>query len=391
MACDLARPKSATLGVPSAASRTLAGFRSRWTMPSRCASATPRASVSTSSAACRAGPGGAVEPAVEAAAVEVLQLEEGQAVGLADVVDLHDVGVLQPRDGLGLGQESDDRLGVGMGTGQDHLEGARAVEADLPGPVDDAHAAAAQLAQDLVALDDRDRPLSRSRRRRVGRRIAGSRGHHGLLAIRPDAAPAETGRFRRGRGIDFEDKVIGIGQIERQLARDGGCHARWGLAHELHRSTRALGPGRTMIDGAIESSPSAAVVGPVARFSPSKGPVASIIRSAASVYEGCLVAQPRHPRRLYHQRLSRNDINSLVIDGLFDPRRRKPGLPHGAIAMSRTLPACLATGYIGIPCRPPKARDRSHIRANNRRGRVGCAGRTPRGLRPRGPHSRLPR
>ena len=69
-------------------------------------------------------PGGAVEPAVEAAALDVLELEERQAVGLADMADLHDVGVLHPRDRLGLGQEADDRLGVGVGTGQDHLEDA---------------------------------------------------------------------------------------------------------------------------------------------------------------------------------------------------------------------------------------------------------------------------
>ena len=33
----LARPKSVILGVPSAASSTLAGLRSRWTIPCRCA------------------------------------------------------------------------------------------------------------------------------------------------------------------------------------------------------------------------------------------------------------------------------------------------------------------------------------------------------------------
>ena len=38
-------------------------------------------------------------------------------------VDLHDVGVLQPGDGLGLGQEADRGEGVGVGSGQDHLQG----------------------------------------------------------------------------------------------------------------------------------------------------------------------------------------------------------------------------------------------------------------------------
>ena len=53
VACHFARPKSATFGVPSAASSTLPGFRSRWTMPRSCAAATPRATFSTSSAAAR--------------------------------------------------------------------------------------------------------------------------------------------------------------------------------------------------------------------------------------------------------------------------------------------------------------------------------------------------
>ena len=108
-------------------------------------------------------PWGAVEPPVEPPALEVLQLEVGQAVGLADVVDLDDVGVLEPRDGRRLGQEAGGGHGIGVGTGQDHLEGARAVEADLTGVVDDAHAAAAELTQDLVAGDRRDRPCAEYR------------------------------------------------------------------------------------------------------------------------------------------------------------------------------------------------------------------------------------
>ena len=113
------------LGVPSAASRTLPGFRSRWTMPSRCASATPRASASTSSAARRAGQGVPSSRSVQAAPVDVLQLEVGQAVGLADVVDLHDVGVLQAGDGLRLGQEAGGGLGAGVGAAPGSSSGRR--------------------------------------------------------------------------------------------------------------------------------------------------------------------------------------------------------------------------------------------------------------------------
>ena len=69
---------------------------------------------------------------------------------LADGVDLHDVGVLEPGDRLGLGPEPQP-LGIGpAGPADDHLEGDEPVEPALPGLVDDAHPAVADLADDLV-------------------------------------------------------------------------------------------------------------------------------------------------------------------------------------------------------------------------------------------------
>jgi hypothetical protein len=53
----LARPKSATLGVPSAVSSTFDGLRSRWIICSWCAAWIARASVSISPAASRGGSG----------------------------------------------------------------------------------------------------------------------------------------------------------------------------------------------------------------------------------------------------------------------------------------------------------------------------------------------
>ena len=61
-------------------------------------------------------PGGAVEPLVQAAPLDVLQLEEGEAVGLARVVDLDDIGVLEPGDRLRLAQEADGGDGWGSST-----------------------------------------------------------------------------------------------------------------------------------------------------------------------------------------------------------------------------------------------------------------------------------
>src|SRR5205814_291542 len=74
------------------------------------------------------------------------------AVQVADLVDLDDVGVAQAGDGEGLLVEA-AQLGGGVGGAGDHLDGDGPLEADLAGVVDDAHAAVAELAEDLVAGD----------------------------------------------------------------------------------------------------------------------------------------------------------------------------------------------------------------------------------------------
>ena len=123
--------------------------------------------------------------------------------------DLDDVGVLEPGDRLGLGEEAGGGLGRGVGAGQDHLQGAGAVEPDLAGLVDDAHAAAAQLAQDLVAGDGGGRaaaPLRRGvvgagRGVRVGRRAEARRG--------------------RGRSTDVRDRAVEVSAGHGSAARVG--------------------------------------------------------------------------------------------------------------------------------------------------------------------------
>ena len=50
-------------------------------------------------------------------------------------------------------------LSTGMRAGQNHLERDPAFECDLLGKVDNAHAAASQLVQDLVAWDGREGPI----------------------------------------------------------------------------------------------------------------------------------------------------------------------------------------------------------------------------------------
>ena len=72
---------------------------------------------------------------------------------LADLVDLDDVGVLEPGHRLGLGAEPLDGPGHGVATRLDHLEGDQPVEGELTGLVDHARPAPAELAEDPVAGD----------------------------------------------------------------------------------------------------------------------------------------------------------------------------------------------------------------------------------------------
>ena len=128
----------------------------------------------------RARPAAAAGDAVELASARLppstySSSRYGRPSCLADVVDLDDVGMLQPGDGLGLAQEADDRLGAGVRAGQDHLQGAGRLRLEPSGQVDDAHPAPAQLAEDLVARGWRGTsaaqapPPRGSRRRGSGR------------------------------------------------------------------------------------------------------------------------------------------------------------------------------------------------------------------------------
>jgi hypothetical protein len=99
--------------------------------------------------------GFAAQPLGQAASRDVLQGEVGQAVDLAELMDLHDARVLEAGHCLGLGAEARQLLGRRPAARAEHLERHDALEGDLPGPVDDAHPAVPQLAEDLVAGDAR--------------------------------------------------------------------------------------------------------------------------------------------------------------------------------------------------------------------------------------------
>ena len=103
---------------------------------------------------CDALPGQAAflrDELFKALVVHVLHGEEVRAAGLADVVDRHDVGVVQGSSGLGLAVELPHELRVSCELGREDLERDVAVEAILPGPEDCAHAAAPEGLLDGVA------------------------------------------------------------------------------------------------------------------------------------------------------------------------------------------------------------------------------------------------
>ena len=69
---------------------------------------------------------------------------------VADVVDLHDVGVDQRRGGTGFVEEAVDVRAVARERGLQHLEGDGPAEGPLLGEIDLGHTAGAKAPQDAV-------------------------------------------------------------------------------------------------------------------------------------------------------------------------------------------------------------------------------------------------
>src|SRR4029077_19504508 len=81
--------------------------------------------------------------------------EIGVPLVVANAKYLPDLGVLKPRDGLGLAEEAGSSLGPRVVARQDHLQCDSAIEPDLPRLVDNAHPTPANLAQDLESAHAR--------------------------------------------------------------------------------------------------------------------------------------------------------------------------------------------------------------------------------------------
>ena len=153
---------------------------------------------------------GRLGPAVDAvgqrAALDVFEGEERPAALVADTVNLDDVGVPQPRDGLGLGPKPLHIGRTGMAAREDHLEGHHPVEIHLPGLVHHSHAAPAQFSQDLVTRHARQlrlRALFRHARRQRCLVVGGVRTEcdgSGLSAVLFEH-PGQRRRFQGGQEV----------------------------------------------------------------------------------------------------------------------------------------------------------------------------------------------
>ena len=186
----------------------------------------------------------ATQHPVQPAAIDVLQRQVGAVVVLADLVDLDDVGVLEAGDGLGLDVEAGQLGRAGVDARQHHLQGDHALEAEVPGLVDDAHAAAPQLPQDLVTRHRGQDPA------RPGGRGEGGRGG----VIRLDALQRLRGHGPRGVGRQVQRRrhVLRAERGGGHRLVDGRRHGRLtsgcGQAG-AHRGDHFRAVGAQLLDG----------------------------------------------------------------------------------------------------------------------------------------------
>src|SRR5262249_20996134 len=89
----------------------------------------------------------------QVATLDVLEGHEVEAVGLFDVVDLDDVGVRGPSGGERLRLEALEGNRIAGHLGPQQLEGDLALEGDLFGEIDVAHAALAEAAENLIVAE----------------------------------------------------------------------------------------------------------------------------------------------------------------------------------------------------------------------------------------------
>ncbi len=131
----------------------LAGFRSRWTMPSSCAASRASAIWRAIGSASASGSGPRAMCVREVLALDELHHERADAVRLLDAVDGGDVRMIERGERLGLAREPGEALGVGGDGGGQDLDGDVAIELGVAGAIDLAHSAFAKLRDDAIRAE----------------------------------------------------------------------------------------------------------------------------------------------------------------------------------------------------------------------------------------------
>ena len=150
------------------------------------------------------GVGALGEHGRECAALDQLHGEVGAAVGeRAELVDGDDARVLELPADAGLLDEAADDVGVAAVAGLEDLHGEVAAEVGVAGLEDDAHAAAGDLAQDLVAGDRgpvREVGGGPDDRGFLARRLGQDAGRRGVVGPPRRRGGAGIGRAAEARG-----------------------------------------------------------------------------------------------------------------------------------------------------------------------------------------------
>ena len=145
-----ASPKSSTLTDPSGVRFTLAGFRSRWTMPFSCAASSASAIWRAISSASSTGTGPCAIRLRERLALDELEDEPAHAARLLEPVDVRDVRMIEGGQHLGLALEARKPVGIrGERLGK-NLDRDVAAELRVLRPIDLSHPARAERREDLV-------------------------------------------------------------------------------------------------------------------------------------------------------------------------------------------------------------------------------------------------
>ncbi len=148
-----AKPKSEILGVPSTASRMLAGFKSRWTMPFACAACTAPVRAATSSAASRVGSGvpASFSARVPPSTNSIVKYARPPASPLSYTWTTF--GCRRAATATASRWNRARSRGLAYVAGEDHLEGHGAVQLPVAGAIHDPHPAPADHGFHLVLLD----------------------------------------------------------------------------------------------------------------------------------------------------------------------------------------------------------------------------------------------